>query len=102
MKTKNSKILLVGVVCLAVLACVFAVWKLRTASIAPATSGYVVRDSKVYWDEYMQVSMGDNTPPEQKLNEFEVVDADAATFKTVPLKKGADLEADDDPVSLLP
>lgn len=63
---------------------------------AQGVDGYVVKNSKVYWQEYMQVQWADNKI-HQQLNEFEVAGADAATFKTVPFKKGMNLEVDADP-----
>ncbi len=43
---------------------------------------YVVKDGKVYWDEYMQVQWDDNKTHEQT-NEWEIKGADAKTFKAM-------------------
>jgi hypothetical protein len=96
-----NKKYIIAIACLAALACAFAVWKLHSSApneaAATHTSHYAVKNGTVYWEEYMQVYTGENTPSEWRLNEIEIPGADAATFKTVPLKKGVDLEADADP-----
>lgn len=86
MKITNTKIILVAVVLLAILACAFVVWKLH--SNAPATrppgvyAQYVIKDGKVYWDEYMQVQWDDNKIHDQ-VNEWEMKEADAKTFTAI-------------------
>lgn len=91
----KNKLILIGIVFLAVLICAFALWKSHPSSQDDAAAmhiaHYAIKNGKVYWEEYMQVGEG-----EWRLNEIEIPDADAATFKTVPLEKGTNLEADAD------
>ena len=82
----NKKTILVAIVCLAVLACAFAVWKLYSSAPVTPPPGvyaqYVIKDGKVYWDEYMQVQ-GEDNKNHPYVNEGEIKEADAKTFKAL-------------------
>lgn len=74
------------IITVAILVCVFAVWKLHSnAPAIPPTAGsanYVVRDGKVYWQVHMQVQWDDNQIHNQ-LKEWEIKEAEAKTFKAL-------------------
>ncbi|MFA5997612.1 MAG: DKNYY domain-containing protein [Candidatus Paceibacterota bacterium] len=71
-------------------------WKIAHSPALDESGGYVVKNGKVFYEEVMQVQWDDHSL-HTRINDIEVIGADAKTFMPVAFGKGSVPEIDADP-----